>query len=83
MDIRNKKDEKREKHEKPGGSYGGMLIAGLVLLLIGLLAFLNATTNILNGPVASAVVLVVIGVIIILAAVYYTSRARSRNPVPP
>jgi len=76
------KNEKQEKHEKQGGSYGGMLIAGLVVLFIGVLAYVNATTGFLNGPQASAAVLVIIGVIILFAALYYTSVARRRNPAP-
>ena len=76
------KNEKAEKHEKPGGGYFGLIIAGLIVLFIGALAYLNATTGFLTGPVASAVVVVVIGLIIVVAGVYYASRARSRNPTP-
>jgi hypothetical protein len=76
------KNEKSEKHEKPGGSYTGYLIGGLVLIALGVLAFVNSITNFFNGPIASAMFLVIIGVIIAVAGIYYASRARQRNPVP-
>jgi len=76
------KNEKAEKHEKPGGGYLGLIIAGLIVLSIGVLAYLNATTGFITGPVASAVVVVIIGIVIVVAGVYYASRARSRNPMP-
>jgi uncharacterized membrane-anchored protein len=76
------KNEKGEKHEKPGGGYFGMIIAGVVVLLIGALAYLNATTGFLTGPAASAIVIVIIGLIIVVAGLYYASRSRSRNPTP-
>jgi len=73
-----------EKHEKAGGGYG-FLIAGILIVLLGLLAYINATTNFfssLSGPVASALFLVVIGVLIVIAGIYYSMRSRRRNPVP-
>lgn len=80
---KNEKPEKRdEKQEKPGGSYAGLLIAGLVIVFLGALAFINATSHVLTGPVASALVLVVVGVIIVVAGIYYATRVRKRNPAP-
>jgi zinc ribbon protein len=83
-----KHDEKAEKHgekhEKAGGGYG-FLIAGVLIVLLGLLGYINATTNVfssLNGPMASALVLVAIGIVILVAGLYYYSRSRRRNPVP-
>src|SRR5208337_237953 len=53
----NEKAEKRgEKHEKSGGGFG-YLVAGILIVLLGVLAFINATTTVfsgLSGPVASA-----------------------------
>jgi uncharacterized Zn finger protein (UPF0148 family) len=84
-----KHDEKAEKHgekhEKGGAGYG-YLIAGVIVVVLGLLAYINATTNYfrnLNGPAVSAIVLVVIGIIIVLAGIYYSARSRRRNPTPP
>ncbi len=80
---KNEKPEKRdEKHEKPGGSYVGMLIAGLVILFLGALAFVNATSPVLNEPLTAALVLVVIGIIIVVAGIYYSTTVRKRNPAP-
>ena len=87
----NEKDEEkgrgekyREKHEKAGGGYG-FLIAGVLIVVLGLLAFINATTDVfhsLSGPAASAIVLLVIGVLIVVAGIYYSARSRRRNPAP-
>ena len=77
-----KPEKHEEKHEKPGGGYIGLLIAGLVIVFIGLVAYVNVTTNFLSGPEASAVVLVIIGIIIVVAGIYFAARTRSRNPVP-
>lgn len=81
----NEKAEKHgEKHEKAGGGYG-FLIAGVLIVLLGLLGYINATTKVFNGisgPVDSALVLVAIGILILIAGIYYYSRSRSRNPVP-
>jgi uncharacterized integral membrane protein len=87
--YRHEKQEKheekhREKHEKAGGGYG-FLIAGIVIVLLGLLAYINATTSVfhsLSGPAASALFLIVIGILIVAAGVYYSTRSRRRNPVP-
>jgi uncharacterized integral membrane protein len=87
--YRNEKPEKheekhREKHEKVGGGYG-YLIAGIVIVLLGVLAYINATTSVfhsLSGPAASALFLIVIGILIVAAGVYYSTRSRRRNPVP-
>ena len=83
-----KHDEKAEKHgekhEKAGGGYG-FLIAGVLIVVLGLLALINVTTDIfrsISGPVASALVLLVIGVLIVIAGIYYSARSRRRNPAP-
>jgi len=83
---KNEKDQEKhgEKHEKAGGGYG-YLIAGVVIVVLGLLALINATTDFfrgLSGPVASALVLLVIGVLIVVAGIYYSVRSRRRNPAP-
>jgi uncharacterized integral membrane protein len=80
-----KHDEKhREKHEKAGGGYG-FLIGGVLIVILGLLAYINATTSVfhsLSGPAASALFLIVIGILIVVAGLYYSMRSRRRNPVP-
>jgi len=76
------KGEKQEKHEKGGGGYFGWFIAGMVIIFIGLIAFANSTMHFLNSAASSAVVLLVIGVLIVAVGVYFSSKARSRNPAP-
>ncbi len=74
--------EKGEKHEK--GEYGfiGWLVGGLILILIGAMAFLNIQYRFMNPAMGWAMILLVIGVIIIIAAIYFTTSARKRTPAP-
>jgi uncharacterized membrane protein YvbJ len=71
--------EKGEKHEK--GEYGfvGWLVGGLILILIGFFALLQIT-NIITSGMSWAVVLLIIGAIVIIAAVYFASMARKHYP---
>jgi membrane protein insertase Oxa1/YidC/SpoIIIJ len=71
--------EKGEKHEK--GEYGfiGWLIGGVVLILIGFFALLQFAGYLTSG-MGWAFVLLVVGVVIIIAAVYLTTMARRRYP---
>jgi len=71
--------EKGEKHEK--GEYGfiGWLIGGVILILIGFFALLQFA-NIITWGIGWAFVLLIIGVIIIIAAIYLTTMARRRSP---
>jgi hypothetical protein len=74
-------NEKGEKHEKGEFGFIGWLIAGLVVIVIGVLAFVRAM-NIIPGPIESAVVLLVIGIAIIVVAVWFSTMARKRSPAP-
>lgn len=71
--------EKGEKHEK--GEYGfiGWLIGGLILILIGFFALLQIVGFFAPG-MSWAFMLLIIGVIVIIAAVYFTTNARKRYP---
>jgi hypothetical protein len=71
--------EKGEKHEK--GQYGfvGWLVGGLILIIIGFFALLQIS-NIISSGIMWAVVLLVLGVIVIITAVYFASMARKRYP---
>ena len=71
--------EKGEKHEKGEHGFIGWLIGGVVLILIGFFALLQFAGYLTSGA-SWALVLLVIGVIIIIAAVYLTSMARRRYP---
>ena len=71
--------EKGEKHEK--GQYGfvGWLVGGFILIIIGFFALLQIS-NIISSGIMWAVVLLIIGVIVIIAAVYFASMARKHYP---
>jgi len=85
---RNEKQEKEEKQEKQekgekdeGGRFAGLLIAGFVLVFFGVVAFTNIVYHwVPSGPEAAAFWLVTIGIIIIVAAIYFSTRARRRFP---
>lgn len=70
------KTEKREKHE-----YGfiGPLIGGLILIFVGLAAYLKIVLNI-NQGVVWAFFFVIIGIVIIVLAVYGAMMASRRHP---
>lgn len=77
---KNQQPEKGEKQEKGEHGYIGYLIGGLVLIVIGLFSVLNIS-GILTGS-SWAVMLLVIGIIIIIAAIYLAFGARRHNPPP-
>jgi threonine/homoserine/homoserine lactone efflux protein len=74
--------EKGEKHEGGQFAFLGFLVAGLILILIGAVAYINATTTYLRGSMAGAVILLLIGVVIIVVGVYVASVARKHSPPP-
>jgi uncharacterized membrane protein YvbJ len=74
--------EKREKHEKGEFGFVGWLIGGIIIIIIGITAYLRAV-GYLTEPVEGAAILLVIGVAIICIAVWFSTRARKRNPPPP
>ncbi len=86
---KSEKGEKREKQQQPekgekqekGGTSGfiGFLIAGLVLVLLGAIAYSSAV-GWLSGNFVGPVVLVIIGVVIIVAGVYVATMAKRRYP---
>ena len=81
---KNEKQEKGEKHEKGQHGITGWLIAGLILVFFGLIAYSNALYNwIPSGPEAGALWLLLIGIIIIVVGVYFATRARRHFPAPP
>jgi VIT1/CCC1 family predicted Fe2+/Mn2+ transporter len=87
---KNEKQEKREKNEhrekgekQEKGEYGfvGFLIGGLVLIVLALFALLRLTGYIDNG-MSWAILLLILGVIIIVTAIYVASTARRHFPAP-
>jgi uncharacterized membrane protein YvbJ len=75
------KREKAEKHEKREFGYIGSLIGGLILIFIGLMFYLALTTSI-NWAAAGAFIIVIIGILVIVGAVYAAMMASRRHPKP-
>ena len=73
------KGEKGEKREKGEFGFMGPLIGGLILIFIGL-AFYLESTNVITAPYLGAFFLVIIGIIIIFAAIYGSVMAHRRYP---
>jgi cation transport ATPase len=76
------KHEKEEKHEKGEHAFIGPFIGGLVLIIIGLISFLQVTGVISTfaREVVWASVIIIIGVLVIFGAVYAMIITRRRNP---
>lgn len=76
---KSEKSEKGEKHEK--GEYGflGPLIGGLILIFVGLAFYLRVILDIRTEAVW-AFFFVILGIVIIAAAVYGAMMAGRRHP---
>src|SRR3990172_11841008 len=72
--------EKGEKHETSQFGFLGFLVGGLILILIGAVAYINATTSWLSSGLAGSVILLLIGFVIIIVGVYVASVARRHMP---
>jgi hypothetical protein len=79
---KDEKNEKGEKHEKGETCFIGYFIAGIVVIAIGLFAYAQAV-GWLTGPIEGAVILLIIGVAIILVAIWLSAMARRHYPAPP
>ncbi len=71
--------EKGEKHEKGQYGYVGWLVGGLILILIGFFAVLRIS-SIITSEIGWALVLLIIGVVVIITAVYFAKMSRKRYP---
>jgi uncharacterized membrane protein YvbJ len=71
--------EKGEKREKSEVGFVGYLIGGLILITIGVFALLDLTSP-LNSSQDLAAMLLIIGVIIIIGAIYVAFIARKHFP---
>ena len=74
--------EKGEKHEKGEFGYVGWLIGGFILIVLGLFA-IAGTVGFLNEPTRNALMLLIIGVAVIVVAIFLSTRARKRYPPTP
>ena len=73
------KSEKTEKHEKHEFGLIGGLVGGLILILLGIMAFLSMS-GLLSRGVEWATFLLLIGTVIIVAAIYGAVAAKRRHP---
>jgi len=73
------KAEKGEKHEKRTYGPVGPIVFGVVLIMLGLLLYLRLTGWV-SDPMAWAYFFLVIGIVIILAAIYGAIVAARRHP---
>jgi len=76
------KAEKTEKYEKREFGYVGPLVGGVILILLGIMAYLAATgrMHILDwGPIF----LIMVGIIILVFGLYAALVAAKRSPRPP
>lgn len=76
------KSEKAEKYEKREYGYIGPLIGGLILIVVGLMAYL-ATIRPTYAREWGPILLIVIGIIILVIAIYAAITAAKRSPKPP
>jgi uncharacterized Zn finger protein (UPF0148 family) len=79
---KNEKNENREKQEKGERGFVGYLIGGLILITLGLFSVLNLSNYLTNSGQSWALMLLIIGVIIIIGAVYAAMTARRHTPAP-
>jgi hypothetical protein len=75
------KEEKTEKHEKGEAGRFWMLIGGLILVALGGLSLATALFG-LPEPYRGALFLVIVGLLIIVFAIYGATRASRRHPRP-
>jgi hypothetical protein len=73
---RGEKSEKTEKHEHP---FIGTLIAGSILILLGVLAYFASTAT-LTSELAGAYFCIIVGIIVLVLAVYAAILAARRHP---
>jgi heme/copper-type cytochrome/quinol oxidase subunit 4/ribosomal protein S27AE len=77
------KQEKGETHEKGEFGFIGWLIGGLIMIAIGAMAFLSVTYPGFNSAIVWALFLLVLGIVIIIAAIYFVATAKKHTPMPP
>jgi len=71
--------EKGEKHEKQGVGLLAPIIGGIVLVMLGVMAYLSTVQPSIQ-PMLGAYFLVIIGIVVIVAAIYGAMIAARRHP---
>ena len=80
---KNNRQEKGQNQEKGETGFIGYLIGGLILITLGLFSVLQLTNYFeANSGQSWAIMLLIIGVIIIIGAIYVAITARKRSPHP-
>lgn len=80
---KNQRPDRGEKQEKGEAGFIGYLIGGLILITFGLFSVLQISGYFtVDSGQSWAVMLLVIGIIIIVGAVYVAMVARRRSPQP-
>ncbi len=74
--------EKGEKQEKGEAGFIGYLIGGLILITFGLFSVLQLSGYFADSGQSWAIMLLIIGIIIIVGAIYIALVARKRSPQP-
>jgi hypothetical protein len=74
--------EKGEKNEKGEAGFIGYLIGGLILITLGLFSVLQLSGYFSDTGQSWAIMLLIIGIIIIIGAIYIALVARKRSPQP-
>lgn len=74
--------EKGEKQEKGEAGFIGYLIGGLILITLGLFSVLQISGYFIDSGQIWPIMLLIIGIIIIIGAVYVAMVARKRSPQP-
>jgi F0F1-type ATP synthase assembly protein I len=73
------KGQQTEKHEKQGMGLLAPVIGGIVLIMLGIMAYLSIAQPSIQ-PWLGAFFLVAIGIIVIIAAIYGAMMASRRHP---
>jgi cation transport ATPase len=80
---KNNHQEKSQNQEKGETGFIGYLIGGLILITLGLFSVLQLSNYFeANSGQSWAIMLLIIGVIIIIGAIYVAMVARKRSPQP-
>jgi len=79
---KHEKHEKEEKHEKGEYAFLGPLIGGIILIIIGLMSYLQITglINEVTRGILWAFFIIVVGLLLIIGALYAMTTARRRYP---
>jgi predicted lipid-binding transport protein (Tim44 family) len=79
---KHEKNQQTEKQEKTEQGFIGYLIGGLILITLGVFALLQLSGNYFSSGQGLAIMLLIIGIIVIIGAIYVALTARKHFPEP-